>query len=162
MIKEFPGWGKDMVSILKCIEKPSKWALHQLIPSLDCFAKGKVAVAGDAAHGGTPHQGAMAGQAIEDALFLSWLLAHPAVNSSNVDQALTVYDTIRRPRANKVLESSLEAGDVYEMRGERTGSDWVKLKQELETRFDWIWEHNHDDDFPAAEEEMRRIGLLKA
>lgn len=81
----------------------------------------------------------MAGQAIEDALFLSWLFAHPAVKKSNLKEALNVYDAIRRPRANKVLESSLEAGDVYEMAG-LSGTDRAKLKVELESRFDWIWE----------------------
>lgn len=80
----------------------------------------------------------MAGQAIEDALFLTRLLSHPGVNASNVRQALQVYDLIRLPRANKVLESSLEAGDVYEFAG-HPGNDDAKLKQELETRFDWIW-----------------------
>lgn len=80
----------------------------------------------------------MAGQAIEDALFLTRLLSHPSINSSNLAEALRVYDHVRLPRANKVLESSLEAGDVYEFAG-HPGDDEAKLKQELETRFDWIW-----------------------
>jgi salicylate hydroxylase len=142
MISHFKGWGKDMISILECIEKPSKWALHQLIPTLDSYVKGNIAVTGDAAHGGTPHQGAMAGQAIEDALFLSRLLSHPSVNASNVDQALQVYNQIRLPRANRVLQSSLEAGDVYELAGEAGFDQQVeaRLKENLDSRFSWIWE----------------------
>jgi salicylate hydroxylase len=81
----------------------------------------------------------MAGQAIEDALFLTRLLSYNGVNLSNVHDALQVYNQIRLPRANKVLESSLEAGDVYEFYGPQ-GSDEAKLKQELESRFKWIWE----------------------
>lgn len=81
----------------------------------------------------------MAGQAIEDALFLTRLLSHPSINASNLEDALQVYDTVRLPRANKVLETSLEAGDVYEFAGE-PGSDEAKLKENLEKRFDWIWQ----------------------
>ncbi|UZJ50784.1 hypothetical protein CBS101457_000104 [Exobasidium rhododendri] len=161
MISHFPGWGKDMISLMSCMENPKKWALHQLIPSIDSYIHGSICLAGDAAHGGTPHQGAMAGQAIEDGLFLSWLFAHPAVKKANIKEALEVYDAVRRPRANKVLETSLEAGDVYEMAG-LSGSDRVKLKTELESRFDWIWEHDHESDFIAAEKEMRRRGMLSS
>jgi salicylate hydroxylase len=81
----------------------------------------------------------MAGQAIEDALFLSWLFAHPAVEKKNIKEALEVFDAVRRPRANRVLESSLEAGDVYEMAGHRK-LDQEERKKELETRFNWIWD----------------------
>jgi salicylate hydroxylase len=84
-------------------------------------------------------EGAMAGQAIEDALFLSRLLSADGVNASNVDEALQVYNEIRLPRANKVLETSLEAGDVYEYYG-KPGDDEAKLKEELESRFRWIWD----------------------
>ncbi|UZJ51977.1 hypothetical protein CBS101457_001297 [Exobasidium rhododendri] len=159
MLSHFKGWGKTVEHILECIEKPSKWALHQLMPSLRTYVSGNIAVMGDAAHGGTPHQGAMAGQAIEDALFLSRLLSHPSVKASNLHEALQVYDKIRLPRANKVLESSLEAGDTYEFAGE-AGDDEAKLKQNLENRFDWIWEHDHDAEFAKAVEEMKARGFV--
>lgn len=71
MISHFSGWGKDMLSLLnvsailtntnftsarwlkespsKCMENPKKWALHQLIPTLDSYNEGNVCIAGDAA-----------------------------------------------------------------------------------------------------------------
>jgi salicylate hydroxylase len=101
----------------------------------------------------------MAGQAVEDALFLSWILAHPAVKLSNTSDALAVYDAIRRPRASRVLQRSLEAGDIYEFAGPM-GADREKIRAELEVMHDWVWQHNHDDDFVAAEKHMRQRNMI--
>lgn len=138
MISHFSGWGKDIIAMFKCMEKPSKWALHQIMPTLETYVNGTVCIAGDAAHGGTPHQGALAGQAMEDAVFLSWLLSQTGVKRDNLEQVLTVYDSVRRPRANKVLETSLEAGDVYEFASQH-GDDRKKIAHDVENRMDWIW-----------------------
>jgi salicylate hydroxylase len=89
----------------------------------------------------SPHaEGALAGQAIEDALFLTWLLSQPSIKRANLADALQVYDAVRRPRANKVTKTSFEAGEIYEFALERTGSDFSKLREELESRYNWIWE----------------------
>ena len=143
MLHDFSTYSSDLIKMLKCIDKPSKWALHQVVPSLTSYINGRVIVTGDAAHGGVPHQGAMAGQAIEDALFVSNLLSHPKVNNANLVQALQVYDKIRVPRANRVLETSLEAGETYEFRGV-AADDPQKLGQHLVERFDHIWDYDLD------------------
>ncbi|CAE6382352.1 unnamed protein product [Rhizoctonia solani] len=160
MISQFPGWADDIVNILKCIEEPSKWALHELNPTLNTFVDGTICIAGDAAHAGTPHQGALAGQAIEDALFLTWLLSQPSVKRANLADALQIYDSVRRPRANKIIESSFEAGEIYEFALDRTGSDFRKLQHELESRYEWIWEHDHEEDFVKARLQMKSRGLI--
>ena len=145
LLDDFSSYSSDLKKMLECIDKPSKWALHQVVPSLKSYVNGRVLVTGDAAHGGTPHQGAMAGQAIEDALFLSNLLAHAKVNNANLTKALQVYDVIRVPRANRVLETSLEAGDTYEFRG--VGKDNPQeLGAHLVERFDHIWDYDLDDE----------------
>ncbi|KIS70159.1 salicylate hydroxylase [Mycosarcoma maydis] len=143
LLDDFATYSSDLIKMLKCIEKPNKWALHQVVPSLSSYVNGRVIVSGDAAHGGVPHQGAMAGQAIEDALFLSKLLSHPKVNNANLTRALQVYDKIRMPRGNKVVETSLEAGDTYEFRGV-AADDPHKLGQHLVERFDHIWDYDLD------------------
>ncbi|CAE7112512.1 unnamed protein product [Rhizoctonia solani] len=160
MLSQFSGWPDDLINILKCIDEPSKWAIHELNPTLETFVNGTVCIAGDAAHAGTPHQGALAGQAIEDALFLTWLLSHPSVKRANLADALQVYDSIRRPRANKIVETSFEAGEIYEFALEGIASDVAKLRHELETRYEWIWEHNHEEDFAKATQEMKSRGLI--
>ena len=50
---------------------------------------GRVALLGDAAHAMPPHLGAGAGQAIEDAFAMGWLLAHPNVTRDNVEVCIT-------------------------------------------------------------------------
>ncbi len=129
-------------------------ALHQIVPPLTSYTNNKVLVMGDAAHGGVPHQGAMAGQAIEDALFLSNLLSYPSVHRANLAKALQVYDKVRLPRANKVLETSLEAGDTYEFRGV-SKEDGKRLGEHLRTRFDWIWEYDLDKERDEMEGWLR-------
>ena len=143
LLDDFKTYSSDLVKMLKCIDKPSKWALHQVVPSLTSYINGRVIVTGDAAHGGVPHQGAMAGQAIEDALFVSRLLSHPRVHKANLTKALEVFDRIRVPRANSVLETSLEAGDTYEFRGV-AADNAEKLGQHLVERFDHIWDYDLD------------------
>ncbi|GJE92729.1 hypothetical protein PsYK624_088850 [Phanerochaete sordida] len=63
----------------------------------------------------TTHFGAGAGQAIEDAYILGRLLAHPATDASNLRDALRIYDAVRRPVGNEVVERSLHVGLLYEL-----------------------------------------------
>ena len=151
MLADFEGYSSDLQKMLKCIDKPSKWALHQLSPVLTSYVNKRVVVMGDAAHGGVPHQGAMAGQAIEDAHFLAGLLSHEKVNRGNLEKALEVYDVVRVPRANRVLETSLEAGDTYEFRGVGE-NDEEELGRDLETRFDHIWDYDLEEENQRMEE----------
>ena len=46
---------------------------------------GRVALVGDAAHAMLPYLGAGAGQALEDALVIVKLLAHPRTSAENVE-----------------------------------------------------------------------------
>lgn len=49
MDEEYEGWGPDVVALLKCMpEHPSKWFIHVVNPPIESYAKGKVAVLGDA------------------------------------------------------------------------------------------------------------------
>lgn len=143
MMDDFAQYAPELRRMVECIEKPSKWALHQIMPPLTSYVNQRVLVTGDAAHGGVPHQGAMAGQAIEDALFASLLLSHPAVNRSNLTTAIQAFDAIRLPRANKVMVTSLEAGDVYEFAGPMQ-DNLEQLGHHLVSRFDFIWDYDFD------------------
>lgn len=67
------------------------------------------------------------------------MLSHPGVNAGNLQQVLPVLDAIRLPRANKVLQTSLEAGDVYEFAGP-DHDDLGKIAKDIESRWAWIWE----------------------
>lgn len=118
------------------------------IPELARYHRDRVLIVGDAAHALVPHQGAGAGQALEDAYVLASLLAD--ASSHNVSTVLSAFEQVRHSRTCKVQRTSHEAGDVYEYAGENIGADETKLIDNLENRFDWLWNHNPHDDVMAA------------
>ncbi|KAF8863465.1 salicylate 1-hydroxylase-like protein [Acephala macrosclerotiorum] len=158
MFNDFAGWGDDVQHILSLMEKPDVWALFDHPPA-PTYYKGRFALLGDAAHASTPHQGAGAGQAIEDAFVLSNLLGQ--VNSVNqIEKAFQAYDAIRRPRSQKIVTTSREAAAIYEFEDEKLRNDLDLIKRTLETRYDWIW----DEDLPqqlrnAQEVAGQRVNL---
>ncbi|SPJ32208.1 salicylate 1-monooxygenase [Kushneria phyllosphaerae] len=138
MLAAFSDWGEGTQAILGCIKQPTRWALHDIAP-LSSYHRGRVLLIGDAAHAMLPHQGAGAGQALEDAWVLSCLLGNPACDRARVNAVLAEFDRTRRPHSSEVQRTSFEAGELYERRGPwRTCSD-TELARELETRFDWLW-----------------------
>ncbi|TDL26549.1 salicylate hydroxylase [Rickenella mellea] len=135
LLEQYAGWEKEVMDLLKCIEKPSRWAINTVGP-LPTFNAGRVVLLGDAAHAMTPHQGSGAGQAIEDAYIISALLTSPLTTftprstssdtSSNtktrttmLHEALKIYDAIRRPAGNDVQRRSRINGFLYEFNDAR-------------------------------------------
>lgn len=122
------------------MEKSDVWALFDHPPA-PTYYKGRLCLLGDAAHASTPHQGAGAGQAIEDAFILSSLLGQ-VTSADNVEQAFKAYDAVRRPRSQRVVTTSRETARIYEMEDEEIGADLEKMGQNLKTRYDWIWKED--------------------
>ncbi|KAI0769448.1 FAD/NAD-P-binding domain-containing protein [Trametes elegans] len=138
MLDCYSGWEPEVVEMLQCIEKPTKWALHELKP-LPFYVHGPVVLLGDAAHAMTPNQGAGAGQAIEDAFILAELLGHPSTTLSSLSGALAVYEAVRLPMDNHVLRGSRVSGDMYEFNGP-LGDDLPRLGTQIGHQWDWLWE----------------------
>lgn len=93
------------------------------------------------------NQGAGAGQATEDALFLARLLGSPNVSSSpsfeKLQKALELYQKYRHERAARVQITSAQAGLLYEGRGVGgEGQDFDKVKANLDQRMKWIWDYD--------------------
>lgn len=63
----------------------------------------------------------------QDAHILGRLLAHPRIKPSNVRSALGVYNLVRRPFANAIVERSRDVGLLYEFDFGRTGD--VRLRE---------------------------------
>lgn len=79
---------------------------------------------------------------------------------SNADQlpfAFQAYDSIRRPRAQRVVRTSQEAGEIYAFADPDIGNDMVKLAKNMNERYLWIWEHDLEGDLKKAEEEFERL-----
>jgi salicylate hydroxylase len=118
------------------MEKPDIWALFDHPPA-PTYYEGNFAILGDAAHASTPHCGAGAGQAVEDAFILSNLLGDVAT-SNEIERAFHAYDAVRRPRTQLVVTKSRETGGIYEFENESLGGDLNLIKESLETRYNWI------------------------
>ncbi|KAH8117595.1 FAD/NAD-binding domain-containing protein [Phellopilus nigrolimitatus] len=149
---EYAGWGPDVTRLLGCIGSlgpPSVWSIHAVDPPLQTYVRGRVALLGDAAHAMLPHLGAGAGQALEDALVLVRLLAHPKTNLKNVESVLQAYDLVRLPRANMVSAASTDAGKVYEGFGP-SGPSSAGMRADLENRWDKVWNHDLNADVDRA------------
>ncbi|KAF9239487.1 hypothetical protein BU15DRAFT_61991 [Melanogaster broomeanus] len=112
IVDQYQYWEPQARALVQCIERPSRWALHTLRP-LPHYVHGKVGLLGDAAHAMEPHLGAGAGQAIEDAFILGRLLTHELTHAGNVADALKVYEAVRLPFANGVLQRSQDVGRLY-------------------------------------------------
>lgn len=149
MLKAFADWGDATRILLECIASPTYWALHDLA-ELPGYVHGRVALIGDAAHAMLPHQGAGAGQGLEDAWLLGQLLGDSQMLDTDPAAVLKVYDEVRRPRACRVQRTSWEAGELYEMRDPVVGDDEALLGETLASRFDWLWNHDLQQDLNLA------------
>ncbi|KAL9062368.1 MAG: hypothetical protein Q9157_008985, partial [Trypethelium eluteriae] len=138
MLSDYEGWGKEVQSILRMMRSPDIWALFDHLPA-KTYYKGRICLLGDSAHASTPHQGAGAGMAIEDAFVLSRLLAR-IKDKRQLERAFSAYDTVRRPRTQKLVSTSRDAGCLYEFQKEGVGDDVEALKKDLDGRMRWVWD----------------------
>lgn len=110
---------------------------------------------GDAAHASTPHQGAGAGQAIEDAHVLAELLSDEHVmRARDVGAAFKAYDEIRRPRSQKVVTTSKEAASLLCLCMDGVEDDEARLIETLNERLHWLWDL---DPLEQVEEARRKM-----
>lgn len=134
------------------MEKPDVWALFDHPPAPTYF-KGCLALLGDAAHASTPHQGAGAGQAIEDAFILSNLLGK-LDSGEEIEKAFHAYDAVRRPRSQKVVATSRDAAAIYEFEDEKLKSNLEMIERTLQMRYDWIWNEDLAQQLKQAQDIM--------
>lgn len=127
-------------------------------PPARTYASGPICVIGDAAHATTPWQRSGCGMSIEDTLVLSTLLGR----SKTIEEAivaLRVYDQVRRPRTQRIVESSRGTGVIMTGRGDETGLDLAKLKEKVLPRWDFILDF---DNAKALDEAIKIMDRRKA
>ncbi|KAI9658328.1 MAG: hypothetical protein M1821_002461 [Bathelium mastoideum] len=153
MEKTFASWGETAHKIMALIDDPPFFATHHHSIQPDSFHQGRVCFIGDAAHSMPPHQGAGAGQAMEDAYVLAEVLGHIQMEDPierQVEAAFHGYEAVRKPRAQRVLTTSVEAmgfwSDLY--RKDLQKEDVQDFVQKANERFQWIW---YDDIARQAE-----------
>ena len=109
---------------------------------------------GDAAHATTPFQGQGAGQAIEDALVLTTLLAK-ITDPTHVPNAFTAFDQVRRVRTQRIVTTSREAATVQTMQQEGIWDDISQIAKYLSVSMHWVWHGN------LVEQNREAIELFK-
>jgi len=150
MLADFADWSESCKALLDLIDSPTIWALHEIQP-LESYKNksNNVILIGDAAHAMLPHQGAGAGQGLEDALILAKLLENPELTSESIKAVSEIYEQVRLARAVKVQNTSRESGEIYELYSSKY-PDFESIGQHLAQRFDWLWQHSLEDDIQTA------------
>ena len=154
--RDFKGLSESpsaMISLMK-EQSTSCWSMWDMLEPAPCYNKGNVCVMGDGAHASTPYQAQGASQAIEDALVLVELFGH-VTDTKQIAAALQAFDQIRRPRTQRVISTSREAGEILSFQNPDIGNDFQKIKQVMETRLHWMW------DIDLVDQNKRAINLMQ-
>ncbi|MEM9980341.1 MAG: FAD-dependent urate hydroxylase HpxO, partial [Cyanobacteria bacterium P01_D01_bin.2] len=97
----FKGWAEPVQTLIQQLDptKTNRVAIHDIEP-FSTFARGRVALLGDAGHSTTPDLGQGGCQAIEDA----WVLATTLLSTNvSVADALKRYETARSNRTAEII-----------------------------------------------------------
>jgi salicylate hydroxylase len=155
-MKAFAGFGPAVRAIMSLLpEELDKWAVFDTYDApVPRYTRGRLCLAGDAAHAAAPHHGAGAGFGVEDALALAELLAavdqrlDESVDDDRRDtiivRAFDAYNEERYERTQWLVDSSRRVGDLYEWRDPDCGSDADKFGPELQWRCRKIWDFDVD------------------
>lgn len=148
MLDDFSAWSPAVKAIIENMEKRDIWALFNDPPAPTYYGTNpRICLLGDAAHATTPHQGAGAGMCIEDCFILSSLIGE-AKNLQDLDKVFRVYDEVRRPRTQKLVKTSKEAGMLYDF--ELEGDDLEAIEKNFKSRMGWIWDADMQHDLEKA------------
>ncbi|KAL6241380.1 hypothetical protein RBB50_011644 [Rhinocladiella similis] len=164
VLEAFKGFEEKVQKLIQLMpEQPSKWLINDRKP-LDqwVYLGGKAVLLGDAAHAMTPHQGAGAGQAIEDGYILGralqdYLQASSSIKESSLEPWVSLYQDVRLPRAQKVQRTSRDAVEVYQaqadiMKDLPFDQCVPEIHKRVINRMKWVW----TDDIDAEYEQARR------
>jgi salicylate hydroxylase len=91
---------------------------------------------------------------IEDVFVLSSLLSR-CNSKADLTCAFRAYDAVRRPRSQKLVKTSREAGMLWEFEGLDVGDDLEALEKNAVKRMDWIWDHDITKDLEEAKQMLR-------
>lgn len=139
-IQPFQPWSDQLRSLINLADVVHPWPLLDREP-FDYWAKGRVALLGDAAHPMLPHQAQGAAQAVEDA----WVLGAKFANAGpgNVPDALRAYEQGRIRRATAVQRASRDHGEAYHLPDgpAQQERDRIMAAQagNAAISFDWLW-----------------------
>jgi salicylate hydroxylase len=161
----FADWGPTVRNVIDLLPiEMEKWGVFD---SLDypapTYSRGRVCIAGDAAHASSPHHGAGAGIGVEDALALTVLVdtVQSSIRTRDVRKTLALqaafaaFTAVRRERSQWLVQSSREACEIYEWNDCHCGSDMDKGYEEIKRRSHKIWYFDIEGMLKQLEQEYR-------
>ncbi|EEH03279.1 mannitol 1-phosphate dehydrogenase [Histoplasma capsulatum G186AR] len=154
MPSDFNGFDKRLLGLLDST-KPLRWPLFHH-PDTSTYYRGHVCLLGDSAHASSPSQAAGAGLGLEDALVMSRLLGL-VKKPEQLEGAFEVYNSIRQPSAQAVVQGSQEALLAYFLVHAEFGHDIQKLTDYANTRLSLIWFHELEGDVKTAGQRFREL-----
>ena len=146
---DYDDWGSNVQSIVRMMEKCEKWALFDHLPAKTYHQAGSICIMGDAAHASTPHHGAGAGMAIEDACMLSALMGE-VDRPEKLEAAFETFQRARMARTQKLVQRSREQATIYEFQAPELGDNLDKIGQTLPSRPDWIFDYDIEKESNSA------------
>ena len=149
-LRDTAGFDPRLISLIKRFKSYNRWLLFDLIHQERYYWK-RICIAGDAAHASTPHLGAGAGMAIEDAYILGNLIAE-ATSAAQLEKVFRVFDEVRRPRTQRLVERSRRTGNVHSLQEPPlgVGDDVEKNRLDAMDAYYWIWNFRLEDQLEEA------------
>ncbi|KAJ5593787.1 monooxygenase [Penicillium hordei] len=169
-MNDFANWNTCLRAVVSFLpERIDRWAMFDTwdYPA-PYFSRGKVCLAGDAAHAAVPHHGAGACIGVEDALCLAILLGEVSVSMRGqsamdcgraVVAAFNTYDAVRRVRAQWFVDSSRRVCDLYQQPEWADPERWGKAEtcfEEIKERSHKIWHFDYNSMLQEAIEGYRQ------
>lgn len=140
MLSDLEGFEGKLVELVSEYSSGDKWGLFHL-PHPQQYYRGRVCLMGDSAHASTPHLGAGAGMAFEDAYVLSHLF-EGVKNINDIEEALKAFDTVRRPRSQKLISSSKESEELLTLSHGEVGEDVGRIADKIDLLYEWVWDYD--------------------
>ncbi|TGO39725.1 hypothetical protein BHYA_0049g00610 [Botrytis hyacinthi] len=150
MASDLEGYEEKLAELVPKYCTGDKWGLFHL-PHSQKYFRGRICLMGDAAHASTPHLGAGSGMAFEDAYVLSRLF-EGVKTKDDIQKALEAYDTVRRPRSQKLVEFSKKAGELISFTHDDFGDDVKRIADEIDSLYEWVWTYDLEGSLVEAKQ----------
>ncbi|KAH7076915.1 hypothetical protein BKA63DRAFT_510996 [Paraphoma chrysanthemicola] len=144
---------KGMIDLLLDQESPAVFTQYEHL-NAPTYVKERVCIVGDAAHAMTPWQSSGAATALEDAVVLGTLFEQIR-SPEEVEQVLKTYDAVRRPRSQRIAESSRQTGRILSGIADDIGLDPVKMHDALTDRWSFIHDFDLDGHVEVAKASLK-------
>lgn len=146
--QRFEGWYQPLIDVICAFNSLNKWALFDLQHDAPYY-RSRICLLGDSAHATTPHLGAGAGMAMEDAFVLSQLIASTG-DIANIESAFQAYDSVRRPRTQSCIKKSRSAAFAMDFLDPQVLDNSAALKETLQTSYRWLWHEDLEEQVAKA------------